>query len=112
MKDLPLAVPAETAVVVTALWSCPSHSIDNPWRSNTRKRDFKQHTSQPFMDTQGAPTPSSKNYGLATKDLPLSLLRHWSLLQFCRRAPHIPTKTPDIATLLSQIQAGCVDVAR
>ncbi|PBK86538.1 hypothetical protein ARMGADRAFT_1035410 [Armillaria gallica] len=81
MKDLLLAVPTAT-VDVTALWSCSSHSIDNPWRGNTRKRDFKRHTSQPFMDTQGAPTPSSKNYGLATKDLPLFVV---VLLIFQRR---------------------------
>ncbi|KAK0454307.1 hypothetical protein EV421DRAFT_1729524 [Armillaria borealis] len=50
--------------------------------------------------TLGAPTPSSKNCGLATKALPLFLLQYRSLLQLCHHAS--PTKTPDIVTLLSQ----------
>ncbi|KAK0196103.1 hypothetical protein F5146DRAFT_1028573 [Armillaria mellea] len=51
-------------------------------------------------------TASTDKHDLMMKDLPLSLLRHWPLLQLCRRAPHFPTKTPDIITLLSQIQTS------
>ncbi|PBK86523.1 hypothetical protein ARMGADRAFT_1169003 [Armillaria gallica] len=40
------------------------------------------------------------------KDLPLTLLQHRLLLQLCRRAPHIRTKTPETVTLLNQIQAS------
>lgn len=51
-------------------------------------------------------TAGTDNHDLMMKDPLLSLLRHLSLLQLCRRAPHFPTKTPDIITLLSQIQTS------
>ncbi len=58
------------------------------------------------MDPRKVSTASIGKHDLMMKDLPLSLLQHWSLLQLHHHAPHIPMKTPEIVTLINQIQAS------
>ena len=72
--------------------------------SDIHRISLRQHASS--TDPRNVPTASTGKHDLMMKDLPLSLLQHRSLLQLCRRAPRIPTKTPDIVTLLSQIKAS------
>ncbi len=72
--------------------------------SDIHRISLCQHTSS--TDPRKVPTASTGKHDLMMKDLPLSLLQHRLLLQLHRRAPHIPMKTPEIVTLLNQIQAS------
>ncbi|SJK98200.1 uncharacterized protein ARMOST_01461 [Armillaria ostoyae] len=93
-SDLPIQVATNAMI------------LHHPYlRSSDIHRIFlRQHASS--TDPRNVPTASTGKHDLMTKDLPLSMLQHRSLLQLCRRAPHILTKTPDIVTLLSQIKAS------
>ncbi|KAK0449541.1 uncharacterized protein EV420DRAFT_1766945 [Desarmillaria tabescens] len=73
--------------------------LQHPW---LRSSDI--HHS--FRDPQNIPTASHKNSGLMMEDPLLSLLQQQSLVQLCRRSPHVPSTNLKVVTLVSQIRVS------